>query len=230
MYTKTEYNQVIKKLKSYANKNNVKGMARFGIKGKNILGGPPLPVLRGLAKEIGKNHSLAIKLWDSEIHEARMLASMIAEPEKADERLLEKWVKDFDSWDVCDQTCSNFFDKTKYAYKKADEWCKRKGEFVKRAGFVLMACLAVHDKTANDGKFIAFFENIKQGSYDERNFVKKAVNWALRQIAKRNITLNRAAIKLAEEIYALDTKSARWIARDALRELQSQAVQNKFTN
>ncbi|MFZ5933094.1 MAG: DNA alkylation repair protein [Patescibacteria group bacterium] len=228
MDRKAQYNQILKTLKSYANKKNVAGMARFGIKGKNVLGGPNLPTLRKMAKEIGKNHELALRLWDSEIHEARILAGMIAEPDKATEQQLESWVKEFDSWDVCDQVCSNFFDKTKFAYTKAEEWSKRKEEFIKRAGLVLMACLAVHDKMAEDKKFIAFLKNIKRESVDERNFVRKAVNWALRQIGKRNIVLNELTIKLAEEILRINSKSAKWIAGDALRELKSEAVQNKF--
>jgi 3-methyladenine DNA glycosylase AlkD len=228
MDKKSQYNQILKKLKSYANKRNIEGMVRFGIRGKNILGGPSLPILRKIAKGIGKNHELALELWDSEIHEARILAAMIAEPEKATEPQIEKWVKDFDSWDVCDQVCSNFFDKTHIAYKKAVEWSKKEEEFIKRAGFVLMACLSVHDKEASDKKFIKFFRNIKKESVDERNFVKKAVNWALRQIGKRNTNLNKKAIKLAEEISKINSKSARWIAQDALKELKSEAVQEKL--
>lgn len=228
MDEKKQYIQIIKKLKSYANKKNVEGMARFGIRGKNVLGGPSLPILRKMAKEIGRNHELALQLWNSEIHEARILAAMIAEPGKVDERQIESWVKDFDSWDVCDQVCSNFFDKTEFAYKKAGEWSNQDEEFIKRAGFVLMACLSVHDKRATDEKFIQFFEDIKRESTDERNFVKKAVNWALRQIGKRNLVLNKQAIKLAEEILKIDSKTAKWIAQDAIRELTSDTIQKRL--
>jgi 3-methyladenine DNA glycosylase AlkD len=223
-----EYDQILKKLKSYANKKNVEGMARFGIRGKNVLGGPQLPVLRKMAKGVGRDHRLALRLWDSEIHEARILAAMVAEPEKATERQLERWVKEFDSWDICDQVCGNFFDKTRFAYKKANAWSRKEEEFVKRAGFVLMASLAVHDKEAADKKFVAFFKNIKREAGDGRNFVRKAVNWALRQIGKRNISLNRATIRLAEEILKIDSKSAKWIAREALKELKSLAVQKRL--
>jgi len=228
MINKTQYNQILKRLKCYANSKNIEGMARFGIRGKNVLGGPSLPVLRKMAKEIGKSHQLALQLWDSQIHEARILAGMIAEPKKATEQQIEKWVKDFNSWDVCDQVCSNFFDETKFAYSKAVEWSKKKEEFVKRAGFVLMACLSVHDKEATDKKFIAFFKYIKKEAVDERNFVKKAVNWALRQIGKRNIDLNKLAIEVAKEIVKIDCKSAKWIAKDALRELKSEAVRRRL--
>lgn len=227
MDERKQYNQILEKLKSYANKKNITGMARFGINPKNTFG-VKIPVLRKMAKEIGKNHSLALKFWDSKIHEARILASMIDDPKLVSEKQAKKWVKDFDSWDVCDQVCMNLFDKTEFAYKKAGEWSNQDEEFVKRAGFVLMACLSVHDKTAKDEKFIQFFKNIKKESTDERNFVKKAVNWALRQIGKRNLVLNKQAIKLAEEILKIDSKSAKWIASDALRELKSEAVQAKL--
>lgn len=222
-----QYNQILEKLQFYANKQNVAGMTRFGINPKNTFG-IKIPILRKMAKEIGKNHSLALALWDSKIHEARILASMVDDPKLVSEKQAEKWVKDFDSWDVCDQVCMNLFDKTEFAYKKADEWSNREEEFVKRAGFVLMACLSVHDKTAEDKKFIQFFKNIIKGSIDERNFVKKAVNWALRQIGKRNLVLNKQAIKLAEEILKIDSKSARWIASDALRELKSEPIRAKL--
>ncbi len=212
--------EVIKKLKSQANPKNVEGMARFGINPKGTLG-ISISVLRPLAKKIGKDHKLALELWASGIHEARILAGFIAEPSKFTEKQMEKWVSDFDSWDVCDQVCSSLFDKTEFAYRKVSEWAERKEEFVKRAGFVLIAVLAVHDKEASDKDFEKFFPLIKKHSCDERNFVMKAVNWALRQIGKRNLTLNKKAIKLAKEIEKIDSKSARWIAKDALRELTS---------
>ena len=136
--------------------------------------------------------------------------------------------KYFDSWDICDHCFSNLFDKTKFAHKKAIEWSKKREEFVKRAGFVLMATLAVHDKEADNQKLVRFLPVIKREATDERNFVKKAVNWALRQIGKRNSALNKIAIQTAKEIQKIDSKSAKWIASDALRELTSEAVQKKF--
>ncbi len=220
-------NQILKKLKSQAKSKNVKGMARFGINPKNTLG-ISVYILRKMAKEIGRDHQFALELWDSGIHEARTLASMIDEPEKVTEKQMETWVKDFDSWDVCDQVCSNLFDKTEFAYQKAFEWSKRKEEFVKRAGFVLMAALSVHDQKAKDKKFEQFFPVIKREARDERNFVKKAANWALRQIGKRNLALNKKAIVAAKEIKKMDSKSARWIANDALRELKSESVQKRL--
>ena len=220
--------EVLKKLKKLSNPKNVKGMARFGIKPDKALG-ISIPNLRKLAKEIGKNHKLALQLWRSEIHEARILAGMIDEVDKVTEKQMDLWIKGFDSWDVCDQVCANLFDKTSFAFKKAIEWTRREEEFEKRAGFALMACLAWHDKGAGDSKFIKFFPAIKRGSVDERNYVKKAANWALRQIGKRNRNLNKEAIKIALVIQKIESKSARWIANDALRELKSEAVQKRLS-
>jgi 3-methyladenine DNA glycosylase AlkD len=210
-----------------ANPESVKGMARFGIRSENAYG-ISIPDLRQLAKQIGTNHDLALGLWSSGIHEARILAGMMDDPAAVTEDQLERWVADFDSWDLCDQCCSNLFDKTPYAYRKAIEWSKRKQEYVKRAGFVLMAVLAVHDKKAGDRQFLRFLPVIKREATDARNFVKKAVNWALRQIGKRNRTLNQAAIEVGKEIRSIDSKSAGWIANDALRELTSEKIQKRL--
>jgi len=220
--------EILKQLKSLSNPDAIAGMARFGINPTNTYG-VSIPVLRKMAKQIGKNHLLAQQLWTSSgIHDARILAGMIDIPEKVTETQLERWVKDFDSWDVCDQCCSNLFDKTKFAHKKAIEWSKRREEFVKRAGFVLMATLAVHDKEADHQKFLRFLPVIKREATDERNFVKKAVDWALRQIGKRNSALNKIAVQTAKEIQKIDSESTRWIASDALRELTSEAVRKKL--
>ena len=212
-------------LKSMRNQKNIDGMAKFGINTKNTLG-ISVTKLREIAKDIGKNHQTALELWESKIHEARLLASFIDIPDKVTEKQMDSWVKDFDSWDVCDQCCLSLFDKTKFAYKKSLEWSNREEEYVKRASFALMACMAVHNKSMSDNDFIRFFPIIKKASTDERNYVKKAVNWALRQIGKRNMNLNRKAIKLAEEILIIDSKSAKWIASDALRELTNQKTMN----
>lgn len=222
MAEQNKVNEILKKLKSLGNPSDVAGMARFGINPKNTCG-VKIPVLRQMAKKIGKDHLLALKLWDSGIHEARILAGMVDEPELVNEKQAETWVKDFDSWDVCDQVCMNLFEDTTFGYKKAVEWSKRKEEFVKRAGFVMMARLAVSDKDSDDRKFIEFFPLIKKHTADDRNFVKKAVNWALRQIGKRNENLRNEAIKLAVEIMKVDSKTAKWIATDALRELKGKA-------
>lgn len=221
------YEEVLKKLKSLANPKNVAGMARFGINPKNTLG-VSIPNLRALAKKIGKDHKLAEKLWKSKIHEARILAGMIDELSLVTERQMNRWVKDFDSWDICDQVCMNLFDKTPFAFKKAADWAKSPEEFVRRAGFCMMACLACHDKKSSDRKFIGFFPVIKKYSTDERNFVRKAVNWALRQIGKRNINLNKEAIRTANEIKKINSKTAKWIAADAIKELTSLKIQKKL--
>lgn len=222
-----EYEQIIEKLKSLSDPSAVAGMKRFGISTQNALG-ISIPNLRKISKEMGKNHNLAKKLWGSGIHEARILACFVDEPREINEEQMENWVKDFDSWDICDQCCGNLFDKTEFAYKKAREWSLRKKEFVKRAGFVLIASLAVHDKKAKDNDFLGFLPIIRIESLDDRNFVKKAVNWALRQIGKRNVNLNEKAIETAKEILKMDSKSSRWIGSDALRELTSEAIKKRL--
>lgn len=202
-------------------------MAKYGINTDFALG-VSIPNLRKIAKEIGKNHKLALQLWNIKIHEARILASMIDEPKLVTEKQMETWINDFNSWDLCDQCCNNLFRKTKFAHQKAVEWSKREEEFQKRAGFTLMACLAVHDKSAEDKDFIKFFRLIKNESNDSRNYVKKAVNWALRQIGKRNLNLNKIVIESAKEINKMESKTAKWIAKYALRELESEKIQNRL--
>jgi len=223
----TRYSGILDRLKALSDPKAVEGMARFGITPENTYG-VSIPNLRKIAKELGTDHHLAQELWSSGIHEAKILASMIDDPEEVTEVQMERWVKDFDSWDVCDQCYSNLFDKTDLAYQKAVEWSAREEEFVKRAGFVLMAALAVHNKKAEDRAFLQFLPLIKRESTDARNFVKKAVNWALRQIGKRNIVLNTKAIETAKEIRELETRSAQWIAADALRELTSEKIQTRL--
>lgn len=221
--------EIIQKIKSLANPANMEGMARYGINVANAYG-VSVYTLREIGKEIGKDHELALQLWASGIHEARLLACLIDRPDMVTEEQLESWVKDFDSWDVCDVCCGHLFDRTAVAYRKAREWSEREEEFVKRAGFALMAALSVHDKKASDEDFAGFLPLIKKHATDDRNYVKKAVNWALRQIGKRNWNLNEMATKTAEEIKQLDSKSARWIASDAIRELTGEKVQKKLAS
>ena len=223
------YKDVMGRLKALSNPEAVEGMARYGINSNNTYG-VSIPNLRKMAKEIRVNHKLAQQLWASGIHEARILASMVDDSDMVTEEQMESWVRDFDSWDICDQCCMNLLQNTRFAYEKAAEWSSREEEFVKRAGFALMACLAVRDKKADDEKFESFLVIIKRESFDIRNYVKKAVNWALRQIGKRNLFLNRKAIETAREILEIDSKSARWIASDAIRELTSQAIQQRLKN
>jgi 3-methyladenine DNA glycosylase AlkD len=223
-----QYHEVIERLESLSDPEAVKGMARFGINPENTYG-VSIPNLRSIAKKAGKDHTLAQQLWASGIHEARILASMVDDPKLVTEEQMEAWVKDFDSWDVCDQVCMNLFDKVPLAWQKVSDWSQREEEFVKRAAFALIACLAWHDKQAEDGQFIELLPIIVNGATDDRNFVKKAVNWALRHIGKRNLSLNRAALETARKIQQLDSKAARWIAADAIRELGSEAVQKRLT-
>ncbi|MEJ2050059.1 MAG: DNA alkylation repair protein [Calditrichota bacterium] len=218
---------ILARLHNIADPKALEGMERFGIRTSSALG-ISMPRLRQLARDIGKNHDLAEALWESGLHEARILASLVAVPGEVTNELMDRWVLDFDSWDLCDQCCSNLFDKTKWNYQKAVEWPGRHEEFVKRAGFVLMACLAVHDKRAPDQAFLSFLPLIRREAGDGRNFVKKAVNWALRQIGKRNLVLNGHCIQLAEELKESDSSVALWIASDALRELTGEKVQQRL--
>jgi len=219
--------EIQKKLEALGDEKAAAGMARFGITAQTVYG-VSMPKLRALAKEIGKDHDRALGLWRIPNRETRILAGLTADRGRVDEPLMESWVRDFDSWEICDQTLLNLFDRTLFATKKAKEWSFREEEFVKRAGYVLMARLATVDKKAGDDFFQALFTHIQRGAEDERNYVKKAVNWALRQIGKRNLALNRMAIAQAETIQALDSPSARWVASDALRELRSEAVQKRL--
>ncbi|MGD8342213.1 MAG: DNA alkylation repair protein [Desulfobacterales bacterium] len=219
---------VITELKLLGDPEAAAGMARYGIKSDRALG-ISIPKLQGLAKKIGTNRKLAGQLWSSAIHEARILACMIEDPQRLTEAQMERWVKGFDSWDLCDQCCNRLFSKTAIGRKKAMAWSQRPEEFVKRAGFVLMAVLAVHDKKATDRQFEPFLKQIKKEATDDRNFVKKAVNWALRQIGKRNLALNRMAIAVAEDIQRQDSRAARWVAKDALRELRNKKIQHRLS-
>jgi len=219
--------QVLEELRSHGSRSNVEGMARFGISSTNTLG-VSMPTLRGMARRIGRDHELALALWETGVHEARILAALVDEPMRVTEAQMERWVGELNSWDVCDQCCSNLFDKTEFAYGKALKWSERGEEFVKRAGYSLMAALAVHDKKAPDEAFEAFLPAIRRGATDGRNLVKKAVNWALRQVGKRNLSLNRKALALARELATADSRTARWVASDAIRELESDSVRRRL--
>lgn len=218
---------VLTRLQALARPDQLEGMARFGIAGEGRLG-VSIPNLRHLARSLGVNHGLALQLWDTGIPEARILASMIDDPAELTGGQMDRWVTGFGSWDVCDQVCMNLFDRNPIAWKKVKEWAKREEEFVKRAAFALIACLAWHDRESSDDRFLALLPVIRRASSDERNYVRKAVSWALRHIGKRNRQLNRAAIAEARLMVTLDSRSARWVARDALRELESPAVQARL--
>ena len=227
MGTRKQYQEIITTLESLANQENVAGMSRFGINTKNTLG-ISVYNLRKMAKDFKRDHALALRLWDSGIHEARILASFVEEPAKVTEEQLESWVLDFDSWDTVDQV-SDLIWRTPFAVRKIHEWSKRKEEYVKRTAFSLIAELSCHARDMKDADFEQFFPIIKDAATDERNFVKKAVNWALRNIGKLSKYLNAKAILVAEELKTIDSKSARWIAADVLRELKSDAVRQRIS-
>lgn len=214
---------IIAELHAVSDESHLTGMGHFGIKTERALG-VSVVNLRSMARRIGKNHVLALELWETDLHEARILATMIDDPLAVTEEQMEQWVTQFDSWDICDQCCGNLFDKTALAWDKAVEWCAREQEYEKRAGFALIAYLAVHDKTTPDERFLPLLAIIKREAGDTRNFVKKAINWALREIGKRNAALNQASIATAQAIRA-QSKRGHWIASDALRELTSEKVQ-----
>ena len=205
----------------------VVGMARFGIPSDNALG-ISAPKLRAFAKKIGRDHDLSLKLWQTSVLEARLLSALIGDPEKVTRRQMNRWVSEFDSWGVCDACCCLLFVFSPYALEMAFKWVKSEREFGKRAGFVMMAASAIHLKGLSDREFLPMLKAIRLAATDERNFVRKAVNWALRQIGKRNRRLNVLSIKEANRIRKIDSRAARWIAADALRELQSVQVQRRF--
>jgi len=190
--------------------------------------GVSVPEMRKIAKEVGRDHRLAQSLWKTGIAEAQIVAALIDDPAAVTSKQMDRWVKDFDSWDVCDQACLSLFDKSPLAWEKIPEWAERDEEFVKRAAFALVAGLAWHDKQAVDLSFVDLFPILMKGADDDRNYVKKAVSWAIRNIGKRNRKLNRAAVKLAKDIQRMDSKAARWVAADAIRGLQSEAIQRRF--
>lgn len=220
---KADVKFIIDQLKESASEKYKEKMQYFGIDHADALG-VSVPIIRTLAKQIKKNHPLALVLWQTKIHEARLLASMIADPALVTSKMMDLWVNDFNSWDVCDHCCGNLFVRTKFVDAKIKTYQKSKKEFVKRTAFVLMAEMAVHRKELPNKHFLPYFPMIELAADDERNFVKKAVNWALRQIGKRNSFLLAEAIEWAKRIDLQATKSARWIAKDALRELQSGKV------
>lgn len=219
--------EVLRELRALGDPRWRDGMAHFGIS-TDVALGVSVPKLRALAKRAGRDHAVAHALWASGVHEARALAAMVAEPAKLTRREMDRWAGDLASWDTCDACCFELWRRTPYAHEKAAAWSASKKEFVKRAGFALMAALAVHDKSASDATFRRYLPIIRREAGDERNFVKKAVNWALRQIGKRSRRLNAAAIACAERIRADGTRAGRWTASDALRELRGEAVQRRL--
>jgi 3-methyladenine DNA glycosylase AlkD len=238
--THQEVADILAELRGMGSEDNRAGMARYGINVENAFG-VSIYQLRKVAKRLGTDHGLALALWATGNHEARLLACFVDDPALVSDQQFEAWARDFDSWDICDQATTSLFDLTKHAWSKAVKWARRDQEWVKRAGFALMAGLAVHDKSAGNRAFLRLLPVIERGASDERNFVKKAVNWALRNIGKRNRVLNAAAIACAERIRSAANqraggerggdpaaRSARWVANDALRELSSAKVQARL--
>jgi 3-methyladenine DNA glycosylase AlkD len=223
----TDIRAVLAELRSAADPSRRPGMARVGIAVEQALG-VPIPAMRTIARSHRCDHSLALALWASEIHEARILASMVDDPAQVRRSQMDAWVADFDSWDLCDQVCNNLFRRARDADAAARAWASRPQEFVRRAAFSMVAGQAVHDHDRDDTYFLAWLPRIRRAALDERNTVRKAVNWALRQIGKRNSALHAAAVAEAQRLLELEGRSARWIARDALRELRSDAVATRL--
>lgn len=223
----TTVTDVMEKLAAHADSEQLVGMSRYGIITEKRLG-VKVPQMRKIAKQTGKDHHLALALWDTGIAEAMIVASMVDIPAEVTETQMEAWVVDFNSWDVCDQVCMNLFDKTPLAWQKVRDWSQREEQYVKRAAYALIACLAWHDKHAPDENFIDLLPLIKTGASDERNYVKKAVSWALRNIGKRNSTLNAIALQTAHDLKETDSKPARWIGSDAVRDLTSDATKRRL--
>jgi 3-methyladenine DNA glycosylase AlkD len=201
-------------------------MARYGLPTDKAVG-IPVGIMRAEAKRIGLNHALALGLWKTGSYEARLLAPMLGDPALLTPAQMESWCRDFDNWGTVDTACFTLFDRSPHGWTMAPKWAKAKGEFQKRAGFVMMACLAAHDKKAPDTAFLKFFPMIEQGASDGRNFVKKGVSWALRHIGHRNANLHAAAIKTAMKLSKSEDSTERWVGKDALRDITRPIVLKK---
>ena len=225
--SKADVARAIALLKKRATKKTKDGMARYAIPSDKAFG-VPVGVIRSIGKSLGKSHDLAQALWKSGHYEARMLATMVDEPERVTPEQMDRWCRDFDNWAICDTACFVLFDRTPHAFKKARAWATSKDEFVKRAAFALVASLTVHDKTAKDADFVRLLPLVEKAALDERNFVKKSVNWALRSLGKRSLELNRKSIEVAERLAARAESAPRWVGKDALRELKSASVARRL--
>ena len=218
----------IAELKRLGTKATRDGMARYAIPSDKAFG-VPVGVLRKLGKQLGPDHELAAELWDSGWYEARMLAIFVAEVARVTPAQMDRWCKDFDNWALCDTACVHLFDHTPHAFAKVEAWSNKKGEFARRASFALLASLALHDKRSPDAPFLACFPLIEAAATDDRNFVKKAVSWALRGIGARNPVLHARAIELARELAASEDSTARWIGKDTLRDLNRPLLAKRFS-
>ena len=225
--TSSDVDDAVAELKRLAKKATLDGMARYGIPSGNAFG-VPVNVIQKLAKKLGRNHELALALWETGWYEARMLAAYVDDPALVTPAQMERWCRDFDSWAICDTACFVLFDRSPHAWAKVKQWARKKDEFVKRAAFALLACLALHDKDADDGMFAESLPLIEQAADDERNFVKKGVSWALRSIGRRSLALNKAAAALARGLSTSSEPAARWIGKDALHDITKPAVIKRF--
>jgi 3-methyladenine DNA glycosylase AlkD len=219
--------EVLKWLEGKGTRRAVAGMSRYGIEAKRAFG-VPMGTLLMLAKRLGKDHALSLALWESGWYEARLLAALVGDPERVTRRQMNAWAAGFENWADCDTVCFKLFDRTPFAWEKARQWSTSPRELVKRGGFVLMACLAAHDKAAPDESFLALLPLIGKGASDERNFVKKGVSWALRMIGRRNLALNAAALEVSKRLAQSEEAPCRWVGKDALRELASPKVRSQL--
>ena len=219
---------VVAWLKKNGSKSVRDSMARYAIASDKAFG-IPVGKLRAYAKSIGRNHQLAEELWQTDVYEARMLAALIDDPAKVTAQQMDRWARDFDSWAICDTACFHLFDRTPFAFAKVRKWATSRDEFIKRAAFALLASLAGHDKEASDKQFADCLPLIQRAATDERNFVKKGVSWALRGIGSRSGTLHTAAISLATTLAASEERAARWVGKDALRDLNRPLVKRRAT-
>src|SRR5262245_32513288 len=224
---KYDVGEVVDRLRKSANKSVRDGMTRYGIPNDNAFG-VPVGKIQKLGKELGRNHELALGLWETGIYEARMLAAFVDDPRLVTPAQMDRWCRDFDSWGIVDTVCFKLFDETPHAWKKVEQWSKRKDEFQRRASFALLACLGVHDKQATNEQFIRCLPLIERAAKDERNFVKKGVSWALRVIGRRNIRLNKAATELAQKLAASSDPTSRWLGKEALREFNRPLVRRQL--
>ena len=222
-----DVDSVVAELRKLSSKRVRDGMARFALPSDKALG-VAVGDIRDLGKRIGRQHALALAIWKTDIYEARMLAAFIGDPGRITPAQMDRWCRDFDSWGICDTLCFHLFDKTPHAWTKIEQWSDDRREFVKRAAFALLASVAGHDKTAADKQFLRTFPFIERAATDDRNFVKKGVSWALRGIGHRNASLNKAAVELAHRLAASENAAARWIGKDALRDITRPAVLRRF--
>ena len=219
--------EVLAWLEKKGTRSTVEGMARYGIVAKHAFG-VTMGTLKTLAKQLGTDHALSVALWDTGWYEARLLAALVGDPQRVTRRQMDAWARGFENWADCDTVCFKLWDRTPFAWEKVNQWATSPREFVKRGAFALMACLALHDKAASDAQFLDLLPLIEEGAQDDRNFVKKGVNWALRSVGRRNSVLNASAIAVAKRLSQSREAAPRWVGKDAMRELVSPKVREQL--